>query len=344
MKAKILYIDPIYQPGHINFNQIYINYLYKEGYSIDFFFINDYAKKLSLKAESKVFSIKSEFLTRRYNPLFNRFLYLYTLLYIRYKVNIKEYDYLLFSSYEEISFFFSFFSGVYIINHVNLQKIHSPIKKVFITQVFKKNNPIVLSKESYNLVRNNFAYKRLILSRHGLLPPFSIDCQDSRFAALVSKYKHVIFSPSDNSSDFQFLRKLLSSEAFLQYLQRENILFVVRTKEKIVCSINNILCISHYLDEKDYRFLFLKSDVIVIIYPHNFIYRVSGVLFECFSNMKMCLLSDIDSFREYSSFFKYNPYFGNTEELIDGLNNCIHYVGMNPFNSLDSLSPSINFK
>lgn len=345
MKTKILYIDPIYQPGHINFNQIYIDYLYKEGYSIDFFFVDNYVDGLRLNSISKVFSVKSSLLTRRYNPIFNRILYLYTLLFLRYKVNLKEYDYLLFSSYEEISFFFSFYSNAYIINHVNLQGCNSRIKKFFISNVFKKNIPIVLNESCYSLVKNRFRCNRLILSKHGLLPAFKHIEKSEKYSSIVTKYKYVIFSPSDNSVDTCFINSLLKSDTFQTYLQERDILFVVKSKMEIEIHSNNILCINEYLSEDDYRFFFLKANIILIIYPETFQYRVSGVLFECFSNNKMCLLSDIETFKEYSVNFNYTPYFRDVESLVEKIdmglsnNSCIPL-----FKGLDDLNPSIQFK
>lgn len=342
MKTKILYIDPIYQPGHINFNQIYIDYLYKEGYSIDFFFINNYADGLHLKSVSKVYTIKSSLLKRRHNPVFNRILYLYTLLFLRCKVNIKAYDYLLFSSYEEISFFFSFYSNAYLINHVNLQGCHSRIKKFFISNIFKKNTPIVLNENCYSFMKEYFHCNHLILSKHGLLPPFERVKKSVKYSSVVYKYKYVIFSPSYNSADSCFISSLLESDSFRTYLQNQDILFVVRSRMKI--DNDNILCISEYLSEDDYRFLFLKANIILIIYPKTFQYRVSGVLFECFSNNKMCLLYDIDSFKEYSVNFNYIPYFSDVEGLIEKIDMGLSYDNFRPlFNRLEDLKPSIHF-
>lgn len=337
---KILYIDPIYQTGHVNFNQIYIDYLYSKGYKIDFIFISDYAKFIKTKSTSYILNIEWKFLKGKHSPLINRIIYFTTLLYIKHKSKFYKYDKVIFSSFEEISFFFSGIKGCYLINHVNIQGLHSPIKLYFFKSVFLHNIAVVLGKDSYSFLSSLIPPKNILYSSHGLPCPYE-HSDNSKYVNILSHFKHIIFSPSGNSSDSRFLEQLFISDSLNLFLKETNTVIVIRSHSLSIPPFDNFIIINKFLSPCDYQYIFLKADWIILAYPPTFKFRASGVLFECFANNKQCFLSAIPAMLDYKNHFLYNPYFSNIKELIERIqsskecNDCIYFKG------LDQLHPSI---
>lgn len=320
VEKKILYIDPLLQKGHINFNNIYIESLRKSGYLIDFVFVSGYEDKLNIDSSEVVYSIPKVFFKKDLGKLGNRIAYFFALFFIRLFVDFKKYDLIIFSSFEEVSFFLSNIKKCYLINHINVStSVESKIKHYLLNKVLINNSLIVLDKETKNYLSSK-GNDKIYFQPHGLPNAKSLihtnkdDEFDYIFDELV-KYKKILFSPSESSLDKDFINELIQSNKFMEYLEQEDILFVYKDKSSVVIK-RNTLVISDFLSQNAYDYLFLKSDIILIAYPENFKYRVSGVLLECMANEKPCVVSRIDTLESYKDFFKYDAFYSNIDELI----------------------------
>jgi len=118
---KILYIDPLSPNGHINFNNIQIKSLYKIFDSIDFSFKKGYEKKICIKNTETIFLIPEKFYKSTNNKIITRINLLKILRYIKKNIDLSIYDFIIFSSYEEISLYFSFIKyPLILVNHNNI--------------------------------------------------------------------------------------------------------------------------------------------------------------------------------------------------------------------------------
>jgi hypothetical protein len=339
---RILYIDPLIQVGHVNFNNIYIRALIEAGFKIDFIFAKGYGEKLDLGFGNVIYSIPHFLLKNIYGGLGNRLAYFFVLILIRLKVNFKRYELVVFSSFEEISFYFSGISNCYLINHINVSEgYESSLKFYFLHRVLIKNTLIVLDRETEQLLKSKNNYK-IIFQPHGLAKAKSeqiIEKTTSELVLKIKRFDKIIFSPSDSSSDKEFLKTLLDDSEFLNFLISENILFVY--KGNLINKYNNVLQLNFFLDTSTYDYLFLKSNIILIAYPKNFRYRVSGVLLESITNNKPCLMSDIESIRAFAEYFTYNPFYTDINTLIYKIKNLLTEVNTKKFyKNLDSLEPN----
>ncbi len=320
--SKILYIDHISPDGHINFNKIYLDALMRQKYQVDIVCKAGYFKKI--KTSNSHFKLEIPNILYRYKDgITNRILFFLQLIYIKHKIDFSNYDYILLSSYEEISLFFAKYKyKLFIVNHDNIRGLDSRIKRFFIKKISQKNTHIVFEqyiKEHLKMYRIN----NVCVISHGLINPLNIKnvnfnslhniCPDLHNAPL---YNYVIFSPSASSTDYKFIRSLLSDESFGKFLMKNKIIFIA--KGHFSKSNNkNIVIINNYLSQQQYESLFSISNLILICYPSSFKYRVSGILMECISNEKICFIKDIEALKIYSKCFTYNPYFKNKEELIN---------------------------
>lgn len=343
-ERRILYIDPILQQGHVNFNNIYIGALLDAGFKIDFIFASGYEKKLDIDISKVVYSVPKFLLNNRYGGLGNRLTYFLSLILIRLKVNFKSYDLVIFSSFEEMSFYFSGIRNCYLINHINVSEAcTNSLKFFFLHRVLVNNSVIVLDRETEQILKSKNNYN-IVLQPHGLAKAKSeqiIENTTSELVFKIQRFDKIIFSPSDLSSDKEFLNILIKDSKFLNFLETENILFVFKDRPTI--KHGNILQTNQFLDASTYDYLFLKSSIILIAYPKNFRYRVSGVLLESITNNKPCLISEIESIKAYSEFFTYNPFYNNVNTLIQKTIILLNEKKSNPFyKDLNSLEP--NFK
>jgi hypothetical protein len=80
---------------------------------------------------------------------------------------------------------------------------------------------------------------------------------------------------------------------------------------------SNIQTINHYLSAEEYQLLFLTSDIILLAYPDNFQYRVSGVSYECVANQKKMVAKYLPALEYCQSFYNYSPLFNDIDQLCD---------------------------
>lgn len=285
---KILYIDPISSIGHKTFNEILIKDILETGCSIDLVSEENYFDFVSKKNENvnQVLSIENSFFKKlNNNPILNRWI-LYKILYqIKKKVDFASYDYVIFSSYDEVSLYFANIkSPKYLVNHNNLSGIDNCAKRFFLKSLSRKNKLIVL--------HNNFRKKLLncginsLYVPHGLPNKFNVSTKTRDYLINSSM---VLYSPSSMSSDELFYKKLIADKTFLQYIEDNNIILIL--KGKYASTSPSIIVLDKYIREEDYKTIFTISDVILINYNENFKNRVSGVFYEAISNDKTIMTS-----------------------------------------------------
>lgn len=346
---KVLYIDIESPVGHINLNKKYINCLLKNKCEISLVLKEGYMLNLSLSDDLLRLSIPHHLYRFSSGKIMARLSHLRILFFIKKKINIKEYDYIFFSTYEEISLYFSGIKGnLILLNHSNAADLDNSIKRFFIKKVSRKSIHIVFAQ----FIANQFKKYNILntmVEPLGLSEPYKIEKFDQPlnfdiiedFERIIG-HNHLIFVPSGSKFSDTFIHELIKHETFIKFIENNKILLVVKGNGLISFS-KNILISEERISTHQYQYLFLKSSLILINYPESFRYRVSAILFECFSNNKKCLLSNIESFRAFENHFNYDPYFKNTDELIERIKNILLEKPKKfivPYNNLEELNPS----
>lgn len=344
MRKKILYIDPFYQTGHSDFNNGYIKALRETGVELHFVIVKGYEKHLNITDDEIIHKIPAFLERTDFGGLGNRICHLIALLLLRLKVHFSDYDKVFFSNFDEISFYFSRIKNAILVPHINISESSNKVKFFFLNKVLQKNSCIAFNKSISNYLSQKDNYK-IIEQPLGLPEPINSKhhkVNSEKEQAIITKlkdYKKILFSPSAQSTDTNFIQDLIYNKAFRTVLERENIAFVV--KGNFTSKYENIIVINYYLSTELYQYLFLKSDCILLAYPKSFQYRVSAVLFECFANNKLCLVPNTEAFTTYKNHFNYNPFFNNSIDLIDKFKQ-IDTFKSNYYRNIEQLHP--NFK
>ncbi len=307
MDNKFLYIDPFSPNGHINFNKIYVSALSGLNLSIDFIFKEDYAKNLNLPI-NPIFEIPKNYYYES-GKLGNRILYYKIFKFLKKKINFQSYDYVFFSSYEEISLFTSRIKGnLFLISHDNVRGFLSPVKRFFLKRLAKNSTFLVFEDYMKDLILKTGIEKVKVL------PHSYLQGDIKKNPTKKDHCEYQIFLPSSaNNVDFEFINTIINSNEIKDILVKKNIVLTFKSKS-IKSQHRNISIINYRLNDEEYRRLFLQSDIILIPYS-NFLYRTSGVLFECIANEKKAFIKNLKAFECYKNMSSSLYYFSSIEDF-----------------------------
>lgn len=308
MSQKILYIDPISPPGHVQFNSIYITALSSLDLEVEYIFKDGYEEELPLNVNIKL-SIPQNYFAFK-GKLEARVRFYQILRYIKQHIDFSQYEYVIFSSFEEISFALSGIkrNNIFLICHDNARGLKSVIKRVFLKHVSQTSKLIVFED-----------YIKQIFDTHGITSvktiPHSYIEQDINQVETSTREKDIkIFVPSSSTNvDYKLLEEICVSDSIKNMLKEKEIKLYIKNRS-ILNSSSNIQIIENRLTNNEYKNLLNSSDIILIPYS-NFDYRVSGVFFESISHKKIIFIKDIESFNCYKGLSNSLYFFKNIEEL-----------------------------
>ncbi len=348
---KILFLDVYCPHGHINLNKNFINQFNSLGYELDFVLKKGYNDDIGIDKNLVIWSVPDLFYKKSAGSVLSRVNIFAMLLLLRFKVNIRKYDYIFFSSYEEISLFFSGLRGdLILVNHANIGGLENPIKRFFIRKVAKYSINIVFG-DFIKRAAEKYGLKNVKVQQIGLSKSYSIDRKKQQQILLgISKklikkdLNAIIFIPTGQKYGDSFIKNTVESSIFTKFLKKEKLLVVIKDKN-IENSNENILVLKSYISDEEYQSLFLASNLIILSYPKSFKYRTSAVLFESFSCKKACLLSEIEGFTSYSNYFNYNPFYSDIESLIFRIEDYFVHINKHsnkPYKNLENLNQNFS--
>lgn len=289
---KILFIDPLSPIGHINYNNYWFESLKELGYKYDVILREKYKENFLL--DCKIIEISEE-LYKKVDESENFFLkryYFYKILKSLNKNNkFSEYELIIFSSFENFSFFVYILmfgtNQIYAILHNNVQKIENIILKIIIKIISMKINLISLDKDIQKILLDKKI--KTFLIRHPL--PKKMNDRDKEKDCIR------IFSPSKTSVDEDFLEKIFKLEDFFE---KENIQVFLRSSKENR-KTKNIIKSLNYLSQDEYEKNFLNADIIILPYKITFKNRLSNIFFEAISNDKIVLVPEKIFLKKYVS-------------------------------------------
>jgi|GEM_PF-561055 hypothetical protein B2_15743 len=340
---KILLIDQLSPEGHINYDKFWINAL--ENLKIDYTFVGkkSFLKKLDVSNNINKLEIPEIYYKNigDKNIIIREYALLKILSYIKRKLSLKDYDRIVFLSFENFSLFLSFYfhkKNVYSILHNNLRRIDNFSILKILKYLSKKINLVSLDYYIKNGLENIGISTKVII--HPLV-------EISGEIALEKTNRVVLFSPSISSTDETFISNVISDLKILKILEEKNIEIIFRSKN-INYNSANIKVISEYLSEQEYRELLKGADYLLLPYEKNFNYRISGVLLEGISlNKKMI----IPKYNDLKYFLKFNKEsilgffdiedFRSLLEKLDKNTNTVNYENIKKIYSNDNMEKDI---
>ena len=318
MSKKLLYIDYLSESGHISFNKNFIKEISELDLNIDYIFKASYSSKLGIK--DNILTIPNKFYSSS-NGFITRLNYIKILRFINQKINLNNYDYVLLSSYEEISLYFSRIkTKLILLNHNNLEGLGNSIKRFFLKKNSNSNYNIVFEKYMIDYLEK-FKIKNLFKISHGLPAPIDQTIIKNTIfiknhSIKLDSFNKIIFIPTLSYLDKEFLVQLVTDKGFIDFLNINNVLLILKTKEVFNVNLANFVVINEFLTEIDFNSIFFKSDLIILKYPITFKNRVSSLFFHCIANNKTCLINKIDALYAFKNKINYECYYESKEELI----------------------------
>jgi hypothetical protein len=330
----VLFIDYIYQKGHINFNKIHIESLIKSGFDVKLVLHKKVAEQLPYSTAQYALVLPNWLCQKEKKPILNRLFFLIALLLIKIKINCNKYDYLVISSFEEITLgLFPPAHKMFIICHGNIENVYNKTKKIFLKKLSKKNVFVVFN----NYIRNEYikhGFNNVKIISHGCIKKATIEKNEK-------KDSFVIFQPSDKLND-DFANNIIKNKSFHIFIKKNNIKLILKSKKTYHSPCNNIEFINHFLTEQEYNNIFQYADAILIAYPNNFNYRVSGVSYECISYDKRILVLQNNALNYCKDYYNYNPMFRSIKELSNTIELLIHNSNKKCIANIEILKPDYN--
>lgn len=315
---KILLIDQLAVQQHIKYIQVWIKLLEELNFEFDIITKKNILDNLKIKNKNKL-NLDNYSRSINSSNFFIRKIKLFRLLInISRKINFKEYDYIIFLSFDNITMFLSFWlkgTKFLLILHNNLRHIDNCIIKFLFNKLGKRNTLITLDDYIYDGLK-----KRKIDSKRILHPLLEIKDEVTR---LKLNDEIIIFSPSITSIDEKLIKNIIENKVIQEILVKKNIKLILRTKLKSPKLKNIILLNDSYL--KDYDKIFLKAKIIFLPYSKDFKLRISGVLLESLYLGKGIILP---RYNDLSYFLKFNVGTSTIKgfEKIDDLINILENI------------------
>ena len=325
---KILYIDLFSQYGHSNLNIVFISRFEKLGFELNYVLREGYINELGIDNEKVIWSIPEKFFNSKFGKLYDRWIQYKMLVFIKNNINTTEYELLFFSFFEEISFAIVNLKGnIVMMNHSNVSGLNDRIKLFFLRKS-SLIGKILVFHESIKDRFLEFGIKNVIVEPLGLPKAINHPLNFKKIEELrkidirLVSEKLKFFIPTASKYNNNFVNQLISNPIFLNYLNSKDILLIIKDKS-IISESDNIVVIDSFLSVDTYNLIFMISDSIILHYPESFEFKVSAVLFECFSNLKPVLLSNISSFNIFKEHINYNPFYQDQDQLMESIDELI---------------------
>ena len=309
---KILFVDYIWQPGHVNFNQIHIDALKRSGADIKLVLYESMKKQLPYDDSSYSWVIPDFFQMRKGHPFLNRLGFLLVLLMIRLKIKLNNYDGVYVSSFDELTLgLCPLGKRMLLVAHDNAKGFAYTLKRFFLKRLSKHARFIVFNKSMLMAFIDN-DIKNVNVISHGCMRDMGTTNIETGID--FGKYSMVVLQASPKM-DNSFLEKVINNQSFRTFIANKNILLLLRN-----CDIDegsdNIISINRYLSRAEYLTMMDKSDVILLAYPESFKYQVSGVSFECIAKNKNLVIFDNPYLHYCRDFYNYDPIFSDVQGFI----------------------------
>ena len=320
-----LYVDYIYLTGHVNFNNIHIKAILEQDKNAKLVLFKRIARQLPYTSAQYALKLPNLLEKKDGHPFLNRIRFLITLIYIKIRVRPEKYKKVIVSSCDEITLgLCPLCRNMYIISHGNARNMANSLKRYFCKRLARHNTFIVFNHNMAQPFLKNGIHKLHIISHGCVEPTHTIQHQPS-----PKKHRLTIFHPSTRPEQ-SFIDQLTHSPQFLRFLREEDILLILRKssppcKGGVRGGLNgksqeknpNIQFINRYLTTQEYLTLFHQSDIILLAYPPQFKYMVSGVSYECVANKKNILILHNPSLAYCAPYYNYNVFFKDITQLCE---------------------------
>lgn len=326
---NILVIDYLSYSGHRNFNRIHLGVLLDMGHTLTLVGKKGHFDEYKGDPKVKVYYPVT--------PKDSHFKNIINLFKIRNKVRISNFDVVLFPTYDVASLFvFRSNKPTYIIDHNTVGMLNNTLFgriRLFLTRTLPSNYyHICLNKSMETRLRELDRKHTIFHIPHGICPP-AMNLEKPDF---LNENQHFICCPINRNYDSDFVQSIFESSRLGEYLESNNIVLLLKDGIPCNCRNKNIIRIESGLSKPQYDYLIQYAKAIILPYGQRFIYRCSGIFFECVSRKTPVVATNLEEFRQYKDITDLYL-FNNVTELLDNITLCIQ-TGSREFNN-DNFNP-----
>ena len=323
---KILFVDAVCWKEHIAYNKYWLIALNEIQKPYDTAFVKGYDKYLrDCFCGGKNIEISANFGNSGY---VNNLKFLWRLFF---KIHLRSYRYIIFSSINKLAFIcspFFFVSRALLVSHT-WQSTITPLYRMLLNVITWRHKLIVLDQFISDFLQANKIEATVI--------PHPINIEESNVNYSFLQNNIVVFAPS-KSTDVAQVEQWFHDKTLNDWLKSHHVYMYVRNKIYNK-SFSNIAFSTDYLESQQYHKLFNSAYIILIAYPQTFTNRVSNVFYEAIGKRKRILLlqgTHLDKYR-----LKYDMHqtrirnFRDIESLKEGILQLTQICNSN--NALDEL-------
>ncbi len=325
---KILYVDPLSPPGHINFNNIYISAFGGiKNLQVDFLFQEGYREKLNIPFENKCEFFSYGVKRSAYNGLLNKIvwrLHQLSVLHVCKKLFRKsKYDYIFFSSFDEISLLLSGFIGkrVIAVCHANAEHIPNSRLSLLAHKIIAHKGTLITLNNALSNYMSTVGIKNTFVP-HGLPKVEKENSINSR----------TIFIPAKPDICDKGIMASLVSEKVSRVLGKYNVQLILKENPSLPHNLPNINFTDRILSKQEYMKLYQEAGLILLPYNKNtYVFRTSAMLMEAVAYKKNVAIPNAKSFVSLKKEGDIGIYIYDSAEDIIRIIECLFSTSTIPF-------------
>lgn len=242
---------------------------------------------------------------------------LYFMLKMKKDFNEHAYDVKVVFTFDTVAFsigkLFLNTNNTFLIHHKNIDELRSLVKRFLFGTYMNKVNHIVFEDSFKSYLVNEIGVNEDLV----FVIPHPVSTINTEINAWIEHiYDCVGLS---NSNDESFILNIIEAEKSTNFIKNNELKVVLRSKHH---SFNNgyLKVINGYLDKQEYDAYIDKANLIFVPLPEQYCYRVSGAVFDAFSNFKRVVSNESPIIVEYNK--KYPKLCINVRD-VDSFNNAL---------------------
>lgn len=312
---KLLLIDYISPQGHIIFDHIHIQALLSAGYDLHLVGRKGQFADFVNKGLVTITEIPEKYYRyyKRFYSLMERIKGVLSLFWIKKNLNLRNFDGIVFLSYDILSlYFFRTSVAVYLINHNNVDQFNSRIKLSMTRDLPSNFIQIALNDYMEDELKRLLPKRKVCFVPHGFLEPTNAGLRPK----FINDGDRFIFCPVNRNYDSAIINDIIQSATFKEYLNQNRIQLYI--KSQLCQAPEGNIRLLPYLSEAEYNYMLSNAVGVILPYGGDFRYRCSGILFECVARNTPILATERKALKIYKDEIDIH-YFDSVHSLLDAI-------------------------
>lgn len=322
---RILVIDYISYKAHQNFNKIHLETFLRMGHSLHLVGNEGQFDNIEKNGNVEVSIIPNCF-SRAYPfpQVTTRLKFIICLWWLRIKYHLKEYDLIVFPTYEPLTVHaFRTKYPVVLITHDG-HYLDNKVKLRVLKTTPLHYMHICLNRGMETHVRNLLPGRKVMYVPHGICPP-AVELSKPSYMTQGDTF---LFCPINMKYKREFVEGIINNPELHKYLEENNIKLYVKSQLVTTCNSDFIVTIENNLSKPEYDYMIQNAMAVILPYDKEYMYRCSGIMFECVSRNTPVLTTKLAAMEEYVGMINLNM-FDDVYGLISGLDDLRHSTLIN---------------